>query len=149
MSKVLVTYFSASGVTAKTANKLAKEVDGDLFEIEPKEKYTSADLNWMDKKSRSSVEMNDPASRPEIAKQVENMDMYDTVLLGFPIGWYVEPKIIDTFLDSYDFAGKTVIPFATSGGSGIENVEKNLQKEYPNINWGKGKLLNGSVKAWF
>lgn len=149
MSKVLVTYFSASGVTAKTANKLAKEVDGDLFEIEPKEKYTSADLNWMDKRSRSSVEMNDPASRPEIAKQVENMDMYDTVLVGFPIWWYVEPKIIDTFLDSYDFAGKTVIPFATSGGSGIENVEKNLQKEYPNINWGKGKLLNGSVKAWF
>ena len=149
MSKLLVTYFSASGVTAKTANKLAKEVDGDLFEIEPKEKYTSADLNWMDKKSRSSVEMNDPASRPEIAKQVENMDMYDTVLVGFPIWWYVEPKIIDTFLDSYDFAGKTVIPFATSGGSGIENVEKNLQKEYPNINWGKGKLLNGSVKAWF
>ena len=149
MSKVLVTYFSASGVTAKTANKLAKEVDGDLFEIEPKEKYTSADLNWMDKKSRSSVEMNDPASRPEITKQVENMDMYDTVLVGFPIWWYVEPKIIDTFLDSYDFAGKTVIPFATSGGSGIENVEKNLQKEYPNINWGKGKLLNGSVKAWF
>lgn len=149
MSKVLVTYFSASGVTAKTANKLAKEVDGDLFEIEPKEKYTSADLNWMDKKSRSTVEMNDPASRPEIAKQVENMDMYDTVLVGFPIWWYVEPKIIDTFLDSYDFAGKTVIPFATSGGSGIENVEKNLQKEYPNINWGKGKLLNGSVKAWF
>ena len=149
MSKVLVTYFSASGVTAKTANKLAKEVDGDVFEIEPKEKYTSADLNWMDKKSRSSVEMNDPASRPEIAKQVENMDMYDTVLVGFPISWYVEPKIIDTFLDSYDFSGKTVIPFATSGGSGIENVEKNLQKEYPNINWGKGKLLNGSVKAWF
>ena len=134
MSKVLVTYFSASGVTAKTANKLAKEVDGDVFEIEPKEKYTSADLNWMDKKSRSSVEMNDPASRPEIAKQVENMDMYDTVLVGFPIWWYVEPKIIDTFLDSYDFSGKTVIPFATSGGSGIENVEKNLQKEYPNIN---------------
>ena len=149
MSKVLVTYFSASGVTAKTANKLAKEVDGDVFEIEPKEKYTSADLNWMDKKSRSSVEMNDPASRPEIAKQVENMDMYDTVLVGFPIWWQVEPKIIDTFLDSYDFSGKTVIPFATSGGSGIENVEKNLQKEYPNINWGKGKLLNGSVKAWF
>jgi flavodoxin len=149
MSKVLVTYFSASGVTAKTANKLAKEVDGDVFEIEPKEKYTSADLNWMDKKSRSSVEMNDPASRPEIAKQVENMDMYDTVLVGFPIWWYVEPKIIDTFLDSYDFSGKTVIPFATSGGSGIENVEKNLQKEYPNINWGKGKLLNGIVKAWF
>ena len=149
MSKVLVTYFSASGVTAKTANKLAKEVDGDVFEIEPKEKYTSADLNWMDKKSRSSVEMNDPASRPEIAKQVENMDMYDTVLVGSPIWWYVEPKIIDTFLDSYDFSGKTVIPFATSGGSGIENVEKNLQKEYPNINWGKGKLLNGSVKAWF
>ena len=146
MSKVLVTYFSASGVTAKTANKLAKEVDGDVFEIEPKEKYTSADLNWMDKKSRSSVEMNDPASRPEIAKQVENMDMYDTVLVGFPIWWYVEPKIIDTFLDSYDFSGKTVILFATSGGSSISNSEKELQKTYSNLKWQKGKLLNGATK---
>ena len=149
MAKKLVAYFSAGGTTKKIAEQIAEAGNADLCEITPKVAYTTADLNWMDKKSRSSVEMNDPASRPEIAKQVENMDMYDTVLVGFPIWWYVEPKIIDTFLDSYDFAGKTVIPFATSGGSGIENVEKNLQKEYPNINWGKGKLLNGSVKAWF
>ena len=149
MAKKLVAYFSAIGTTKRVAEMVAEAADADLYEIEPTVPYTKADLNWMDKKSRSSVEMNDPASRPEIAKQVENMDMYDTVLVGFPIWWYVEPKIIDTFLDSYDFAGKTVIPFATSGGSGIENVEKNLQKEYPNINWGKGKLLNGSVKAWF
>ena len=139
MSKVLVTYFSASGVTAKTANKLAKEVDGDLFEIEPKEKYTSADLNWMDKKSRSSVEMNDPASRPEIAKQVENMDMYDTVLVGFPIWWYVEPKIIDTFLDSYDFAGKTIIPFCTSHSSGVGSSADNLHSLCPDtVTWAEG-----------
>ena len=142
MSKVLVTYFSASGVTAKTANKLAKEVDGDVFEIEPKEKYTSADLNWMDKKSRSSVEMNDPASRPEIAKQVENMDMYDTVLVGFPIWWYVEPKIIDTFLDSYDFSGKTVVTFATSGGSGMGKTDSILQKSCSaSTKWVNGKVL--------
>ena len=149
MGKKLVAYFSASGTTRKIAEIIAQVAEADLYEIMPKQPYSKADLNWMDKKSRSSVEMNDPASRPEIAKQVENMDMYDTVLVGFPIWWYVEPKIIDTFLDNYDFSGKTVIPFATSGGSGIENVEKNLQKEYPNINWGKGKLLNGSVKAWF
>ena len=114
----------------KTANKLAKEVDGDVFEIEPKEKYTSADLNWMDKKSRSSVEMNDPASRPEIAKQVENMDMYDTVLVGFPIWWYVEPKIIDTFLDSYDFSGgKTVIPFGYIRWKWNRKCRKELTKK--------------------
>lgn len=151
MSKTLVAYFSASGVTAKTAEKLAKAADADLYEIAPAEKYTSADLDWMNKKSRSSVEMNDASSRPAIATKVENMDQYETILVGFPIWWYVEPRIIDTFLESYDFSGKTVIPFATSGGSGIANVEKNLQKEYPNINWKAGKLLNGgnvSVDGW-
>ena len=127
----------------------AEAAGADLYEITPKVAYTKADLNWMDKKSRSSVEMNDKKFRPEIEDKDANIAEYDEIILGFPIWWYVEPKIIDTFLDSYDFAGKTVIPFATSGGSGIENVEKNLQKEYPNINWGKGKLLNGSVKAWF
>ena len=152
MSKVLVTYFSASGVTAKTANKLAKEVDGDLFEIEPKEKYTSADLNWMDKKSRSSVEMNDPASRPEIAKQVENMDMYDTVLVGFPIWWYVAPTIIDTFVENYDLSGKTIVPFATSGGSGMGKTVDVLSKLSPNAKWQTGKMVNGisekEIKNW-
>lgn len=149
MGKTLVTYFSASGVTAKVANELAKVTDADLFEIKPEEVYTSADLNWMDKKSRSTLEMNDVACRPKIAEKVENMDAYDTVYIGFPIWWYVEPRIIDTFLDTYDFTGKTVIPFATSGGSGIENVEKNLKKEYPQISWAKGKLLNGSkIEKW-
>ncbi len=149
MGKTLVTYFSASGVTAKVAKALAQETDADLFEIKPEEVYTSADLNWMDKTSRSSVEMNDKASRPKIAEKVENMDAYDTVYVGFPIWWYVEPRIIDTFLESYDFSGKDIIPFATSGGSGIENVEKNLKKEYPDLSWKKGKLLNGSkVEKW-
>ena len=151
MSKKLVAYFSASGTTKKVAGRLAKATGADLFEIKPKVPYNSADLNWMDKKSRSSVEMNDASSRPAIATKVENMDQYETILVGFPIWWYVEPRIIDTFLESYDFSGKTVIPFATSGGSGIANVEKNLQKEYPNINWKAGKLLNGgsvNVEGW-
>lgn len=149
MSKKLVAYFSASGVTERAASKLAKAADADLYEIVPAEKYTSADLNWMDKKSRSSVEMNDSASRPEIAEKVKNMEQYDTVFVGFPIWWYVEPRIIDTFLESYDFSEKRMIPFATSGGSGIENVVKNLKKQYPNLSWESGKLLNGTnIEKW-
>ena len=117
--KTLIAYFSASGVTARVAREMAQAVDADLYEIRPEQPYTSADLDWMDKRSRSTLEMNDPASRPAIAQAVENMAQYDTVLVGFPIWWYVEPRIVDTFLESYDFSGKTVIPFATSGGSGI------------------------------
>lgn len=117
--KMLVAYFSASGVTAKAAKKLAEVAGADLFEIRPAVPYTSADLNWMDKKSRSSVEMNDPAFRPAIAGKMEGMEQYDVVFVGFPIWWYVAPTIINTFLESYDFSGKTIVPFATSGGSGM------------------------------
>ena len=116
MSKKLVAYFSASGVTAKVAETLAEAIGADIFEIEPKVPYTEADLNWMDKKARSTIEMNDPASRPEIAAKRDNMKEYDTIFVGFPIWWYVAPTIINTFLESYDLTGKTIIPFATSGG---------------------------------
>lgn len=140
MSKKLVAYFSASGVTKKVAQTLANENSADLFEICPVERYTNADLNWRDNQSRSSLEMNDLTSRPKILNQVDNIDQYDIVYLGFPIWWYVEPRIIDTFLDSYDFSGKTIVPFATSGGSGIGNVVKNLEKNYPNLNFKDAKL---------
>lgn len=128
MSKILVAYFSASGVTKNAAEKLAKAANADLFEIKPVRPYTDADLNWMDKKSRSTIEMNDLSSRPEIAKKCENMGSYDVVFVGFPIWWYVEPRIIDTFLESYDFSEKTVIPFATSGGSGLGKTAENFKK---------------------
>ena len=128
MSKALVAYFSASGVTAKVAEKLAGVIGADLYEIKPEQTYTDADLNWQDKQSRSSVEMNDRSSRPAIGNKVENMDQYDTVFVGFPIGWYREPSIIDTFMEAYNFDGKTVIPFATSGGSGLGDSAKNMQE---------------------
>ena len=145
--KTLIAYFSASGVTARVAREMAQAVDADLYEIRPAEPYTSADLDWMDKRSRSTLEMNDPASRPAIAQAVENMAQYDTVLVGFPIWWYVEPRIVDTFLESYDFSGKTVIPFATSGGSGIGKAEESLRAHCPGAVWKKGQLLNGSGAA--
>ena len=124
--KVLVAYFSASGVTAKAAWKLSEVIGADLYEIKPEVPYTSADLNWMDKKSRSSVEMNDPASRPSIAEKLQGMEKYDVVFVGFPIWWYVAPTIIHTFLESYDFSGKTIVPFATSGGSGMGKTNTKL-----------------------
>ena len=149
MSKKLVAYFSASGVTAKVAKTLASAIDADLHEILPVQKYTSADLDWTNKKSRSSVEMNDKSFRPAIANQIENMEQYDVVYVGFPIWWYVEPRIVDTFLERYDFSGKTVIPFATSGGSGIEKAERSLKSHCPQANWKKGKLLNHmDAAAW-
>ena len=117
--KKLVAYFSASGVTKKTAETLAEAIGADLFEIKPAVPYTRADLDWTDKQSRSTKEMNDPASRPVVAETLDTMAQYDTVFVGFPIWWYVAPTIIDTFLEQYDFAGKTMIPFATSGGSGM------------------------------
>lgn len=128
MSKILVAYFSATGTTADAAKRLADAVKGDLFEIRPAVPYTAADLDWTDKHSRSTLEMKDPASRPEVSSHVGNMDQYDTVFVGFPIWWYVAPTIINTFLDEYDFSGKTVIPFATSGGSGMGKTleEKSL-----------------------
>ena len=126
-NKSLVTYFSASGVTKKVAEKLAEAAGADLFEIKPEVAYTEADLNWMDKKSRSSIEMNDKSFRPAIAEKCNNMADYDVVYVGFPIWWYVAPTIINTFLESYDFSGKTIVLFATSGGSGFGNTVAELK----------------------
>ena len=145
MSKVLVAYFSASGVTAGVAEKLSNAIGADLYEIAPEVPYTRADLNWMDKKSRSTVEMEDRSSRPAIGTKVENMDQYDTVFVGFPIWWYREPSIIDTFMEAYDFTGKTVVPFATSGGSGLGDSYKNLQALAPGAKVINGERFPGSV----
>ena len=131
MSKKLVAYFSASGVTERAAAKVAKAADADLFEIKPKIPYTTEDLNWMNKQSRSSIEMSDPSSRPEIEERVEGMEKYDVVFIGFPIWWYVAPTIINTFLESYDFSGKTIIPFNSHGGSGFSNTIKEIKKLQP------------------
>ena len=141
MSKKLVAYFSASGVTKSTAERIAKAAGADLFEIKPAQPYSKADLDWTNKKSRSSVEMSSPDSRPEIAEKLDNMADYDVVFVGFPIWWYVAPTIINTFLESYDFSGKTVIPFATSGGSGMGKTEEILHKICP-AKWKNGKILN-------
>lgn len=142
MSKKLVAYFSASGVTKAAAERLAKAAKADLFEIKPAVPYTQTDLDWTNKKSRSSVEMNNPNSRPEIAEKVSNMGDYDTVLIGFPIWWYVAPTIINTFVESYDFSGKTIVPFATSGGSGMGRTVDVLKPLCPAADWKKGKMLN-------
>lgn len=143
--KILVAYFSASGVTAKAAWKLSEAIGADLHEIKPEVPYSSADLNWMDKKSRSSVEMNDPSSRPTIAEKLADMEKYDVVFVGFPIWWYVAPMIINTFLESYDFSGKTIIPFATSGGSGMGKTNEKLGPSCPGATLLQGKLLNGNL----
>ena len=127
MRKTLVAYFSAGGVTAALAERLASAIGADLFEIRPETPYTAADLDWMDERSRSTLEMRDRAARPAIADRVADMARYDTVFLGFPIWWYREPSIIDTFLEAYDFGGKTLVPFATSGGSGLGETAQNLQ----------------------
>ena len=127
MSKKLVAYFSASGITAGVAKKLAKEANADIYEIKPSVPYTKADLNWQDKNSRSSIEMSDHNSRPEIADKNADISKYDTIYLGFPIWWYIAPTIINTFLESYDFSGKKIILFATSGSSGFGKTVQNLQ----------------------
>lgn len=140
--KILVAYFSASGVTAKTAAHLAEALHASLFEIKPEIPYTKDDLNWTDPNSRSSRER-DQSVRPAIASRVENMAQYDTVFIGFPIWWFLPPTIINTFLESYDFSGKTVIPFATSGGSGMGNTDKILRALCPDaVQWRPGKLLS-------
>lgn len=127
MSKLLVAYFSAGGTTKKAAQKIANAAHADLVEIAPKERYTQADLNWMDKQSRSSLEMNNPASRPEIAKTLKDISAYSTIAIGFPIWWYTAPTIIKTFLEAYDFSGKKIALFATSGGSGFGNTANDLK----------------------
>lgn len=126
MSKKLVAYFSASGVTAKLAKRLADAVDADIFEIKPEKPYTTADLDWTNKKSRSSVEMSDKSFRPAVAEKLDNIADYDTIYVGFPIWWYVAPTIINTFLEQYDLTGKTIIPFATSGSSRMGKTNSEL-----------------------
>ena len=143
--KVLVAYFSASGVTAKVADRLSKAIGADLFEIKPAQPYTNADLDWTNKKSRSSVEMDDRSSRPAIANKVADMSQYDVVFVGFPIWWYREPSIIDTFMESYDFSGKQVIPFATSGGSGMGDSGSIMQKLAPKAKVDSGKRFSSGV----
>ena len=153
MSKTLVAYFSASGVTAKVAKKLASAIGADLFEIQPEQLYTDDDLNWQNSRSRSSVEMNDRSCRPAIASKVENMAQYDCVFVGFPVWWYREPSIIDTFMEAYDFSGKKIVPFCTSGGSGLGDSAQNMQKLAPSATVVNGKKFSSSVsenelKAW-
>ena len=141
MSNILVAYFSASGVTAKAAEAIAKAVGGELYEIAPQARYTSADLNWKDKHSRSSTEMQDEQSRPALAAPVQNLSQYDTVFVGFPIWWGVEPRVVDTFLDQAGLSGKKMIPFATSGGSGMAYAANHLKSWYPQLGWAEGKLV--------
>lgn len=147
MSKKLVAYFSASGVTESVAKTLAKTIGADLYEIKPETPYSNADLDWRDKNSRSSVEMNNPDSRPKIADKNANIGEYDTIFVGFPIWWYTAPTIIKTFLESYDFGGKTIVPFATSGGSGMGKTAEDLQKTVPLAKVKSGKMLNGRLSA--
>ncbi len=153
MSKKLVAYFSASGTTEKAAETLAEAVGASLYEIKPQTPYTRADLDWMNKKSRSSVEMNDRSFRPPLADQNAHIEDYDTIFLGFPIWWYTAPTIINTFLESYDFSGKTIILFATSGGSGLGGTAEGLKESAPGAVIREGKLLNGrqtkeTLAAW-
>ena len=153
MSKKLVAFFSASGTTKKVAEMIAEEAKADLFEIEPKVPYTKPDLDWMNKKSRSSVEMSDKKYRPAIMKKEMDMSSYDEILLGFPIWWYEAPRIIHTFLESYDFSEKTVVPFATSGGSGMGETDHILKQTCPMALWLPGKRFSSranteEISAW-
>lgn len=145
MSKKLVAYFSASGVTAKVAERLSESIGADLHEITPKVRYTDADLDWRDKTSRSSIEMSNPASRPEIERIRDNMLDYDTIYLGFPIWWYIAPTIINTFLESYDLTGKTIVPFATSGGSGMGKTNKLLLPSCPGAILAEGCVFKADI----
>ena len=145
MSRKLVAYFSASGVTAKVAETLSEAIGADIYAIEPEVPYTKADLNWMDKQSRSTLEMKDLSSRPAIKGKFDNMDEYGTIFVGFPIWWYIAPTIINTFLESYDMSGKTIIPFATSGGSGMGKTNEKLQPSCPSSKLIEGKVFKKTV----
>ncbi len=145
MSKTLVAFFSASGVTKRAAEKLADAISADLYEIKPAVLYTNADLNWQDKRSRSSIEMNDPSSRLELADKNVDIEAYDRIFLGFPIWWYTAPTIIRSFLESYDFTGKIIVLFATSGGSGLGKTAKDLSASCPGAVIADGRLLNGNI----
>ena len=150
--KVLVAYFSATGTTEDVAEKIAAVTGGELHEIAPEQAYTDADLDWNNRQSRSSVEMNDLKSRPALKEKKANIADYDVVYIGFPIWWGVAPHIVNTFIESHDLKGKTLIPFATSGGSGISQAVAALRKAYPELNWQDGKLLNRAdertIRAW-
>lgn len=143
--KNLVAYFSATGTTKKAAENVARLVNGELFEIDPVEKYTSEDLNWTDNNSRTSKEKQDESIRPLIARKVDSIEQYDNVLVFFPVWWYKAPNIIYSFLDSYNLDGKNIIPFCTLGGTGISGCEENLRRDYPNLNIKKGLRISGSV----
>lgn len=146
MSK-LIAYFSASGVTEAKAKELAKVIGADLYEIVPAVRYTDADLNWMNKKSRSSVEMKDKSSRPALAETEHDFGAYDVIYIGFPIWWYTAPTIINTFLETFDFSAKKIVLFATSGGSNINRAVQDMRKQYPTLDIRGGKLLNGKVTS--
>lgn len=150
--KTLVAYFSATGTTEAVAKNLAEVTGATLYEIKPEVRYTAADLDWRDKFSRSSVEMQDSSSRPAIIKDLEDADSYDRIYIGFPVWWYTAPTIINTFIETYGFKGKTVIFFATSGGSSIDKANGDFKAQYPEINWKAGKTLNSEskaeIKAW-
>ena len=148
MSNILIAYFSAGGVTRRAAEEIASATGGDLFEIVPAQPYTAADLDWRDKQSRCTREMTDPASRPAVAGKVDHMDRYDTVFVGFPIWWGVEPRVVDTFLEGYNLTGKTMIPFATSGGSRMPYAQNHLQGLYPGLSWQEGSLVNSGAAEW-
>lgn len=150
--RTLVAYFSATGTTARVAHEIADVTGGKLFRIDPQTPYSDADLNWNNPQSRSSVEMGDPQSRPAIKADKENIAEYDTIFIGYPIWWDLAPRVVNTFIESHDLAGKILIPFATSGSSGIGNSVAALKKEYPNLHWEKGRLLNhanrSTIKEW-
>jgi len=150
--KTLVAYFSATGTTEAVAKDLAEVAGATLYEIKPEVKYTSADLDWRNKQSRSSVEMADKSSRPAIIKDLKDADSYDVIYVGFPVWWYTAPTVINTFIETYGFKGKTVIFFATSGGSDVSGADKQFHAQYPDINWKTGKLLNNAsrktLKDW-
>ena len=153
MKKALVAYFSASGVTAKLAEQLASAIGADLHQIQPETPYTKADLNWMDQQSRSSVECHNKTCRPAIANKLEHPEAYDTIFVGFPIWWYVAPNIINTFLEQYDWTGKTIIPFATSGGSGMGKTNQELAPSCPGALLMEGRVLpphssKQALEAW-
>lgn len=151
-TKTLVAYFSASGVTKGVAEQLAEVAGADLYEIAPAQPYTKADLDWTDKQSHSTLEMQDLSSRPALADTTADLSAYETIYIGFPIWWYTAPTIINTFVETYDLQGKTLIPFATSGGSTIEKACNDLKAAYPNLQWKEGRLLNqataDTLKAW-
>ena len=143
-TKVLVAYFSATNTTKGVAEHIANGLNADLYEIVPEEPYTEADLNYNDDNSRSTIEMNDPSARPAISGSVENMEQYDIVFIGYPIWWGEAPRIVSTFMESYDFSGKTIVPFCTSGGSGIGSSDSNLEQLTSGADWLDGRRLNGS-----